>query len=105
MLSLDAKTLELFWHDNDHREELLRRVITERLRENPPPTSDEHVIATYFFAFRTMRLDHAVEEISYHATTGVKHPPAGWRRARPGRLGWTSLTRPGAWGCCMWPSR
>ncbi len=77
MPSLDAKTLELFWHDNDHREEQLRRVITERLRENPPPASDEHIVATYFFAFRTMRLDHAVEEISYHATTGVKHPPAG----------------------------
>jgi hypothetical protein len=24
-----------------------------------------------------MTLDHAIEEISYHATSGIKHPPAG----------------------------
>src|SRR5262249_3258907 len=69
--------LQSFWHDNDQREDNLRRVITERLARNPPPKSGDHIIATYFFAFRSLRLDHAVEEISYHATTGIKHPPAG----------------------------
>jgi ribulose-bisphosphate carboxylase large chain len=77
MQTIDAKLQELFWHDGDRREELLRRVSTERLAVDPPPKSDDHVIATYFFAFRTLRLDHAVEEISYHATTGIKHPPPG----------------------------
>lgn len=77
MQALSTKLLESFWHDNDQREMQLRRVIGERLAVNPPPQSDDHIIATYFFAFRSLRLDHAIEEISYHATTGVKHPPAG----------------------------
>jgi ribulose 1,5-bisphosphate carboxylase large subunit-like protein len=77
MQSIDADLLESFWYDNDRREEQLRRVITERLAVNPPPKSDDYVIATYFFAFRSLRLDHAVDEISYHATTGIKHPPPG----------------------------
>jgi ribulose 1,5-bisphosphate carboxylase large subunit-like protein len=69
--------LQLLWYDVDAREVLIRRVITERLVENPPPSSDDHIIATYFFAFRSMNLADAVEEISYHATSGIKHPPAG----------------------------
>ena len=77
MNSIDPHLLELFWYDSDRREEQLRRVITERLAANPAPKSDDYVIASYFFAFRTLRLDHAVEEISYHATTGIKHPPPG----------------------------
>lgn len=77
MPPLDAQLLQLFWHDHDHREAHLRRVITERLTLNPPPKSDDHIIATYFFAFRTQRLAEAVEEISYHATTGIHHPPPG----------------------------
>src|SRR5437762_1527863 len=36
-----------------------------------------YIVATYFFAFRTQRLAEAVEEISYHATIGMKHPPRG----------------------------
>ena len=77
MQRLEAELLKSLWHDNDAREVALRQVVTQRLAENPPPTNDDYVIATYFFAFRSMRLDHAVEEISYHATTGVKHPPPG----------------------------
>jgi len=77
MSSLSTDLLQSLWHDNDQREEQLRRVVAERLALNPPPHSDDYVIATYFFAFRTLRLDHAVDEISYHATTGIKHPPAG----------------------------
>jgi ribulose-bisphosphate carboxylase large chain len=38
---------------------------------------DDQVVATYFFALRTMTLKTAVSEIAYHATSGVKHPPAG----------------------------
>jgi len=75
--SLDKPTLALFWHDGDAREARLREVITERLKLKPPPEFDDHIVATYFFAFRTMKLDHAVEEISYHATIGMKHPPKG----------------------------
>lgn len=74
---LDAATLGQLWYDQDAREVLLRQVISERLDQNPPPTSAEHIIATYFFAFRSMKLVDAVEEISYHATSGIKHPPAG----------------------------
>ena len=77
MALLHPELLETLWYDADRREELLRRVITERLAVNPPPTSDDYVIATYFFAFRTLKLEQAVAEISYHATTGVKHAPPG----------------------------
>jgi len=77
MQVLSTELLQSFWHDQDRREEQLRCVITERLAVNPPPQSADHIIATYFFAFRSLRLEHAVDEISYHATTGIKHPPAG----------------------------
>ncbi len=75
--ALDQATIDLFWHDADDREVRLRAVISERLKANPPPALEDYVVASYFFAFRTMKLEHAVEEISYHATIGVKHPPKG----------------------------
>jgi ribulose-bisphosphate carboxylase large chain len=65
------------WHDADERETLLRGVVTERLATRPPPLIDDAVVASYFFALRSMKLERAVEEISYHATSGVKHPPKG----------------------------
>lgn len=77
MPSLDSATLNSLWHDWDAREILLRGIVTERLAEAPPPVMDEYVVATYFFAFRTMNLEEAVEEIRYHATSGVRHPPTG----------------------------
>ena len=77
MNHVDSATLDRLWHDFDAREVTLRRVVEDRLGANPPPSVPEHVVATYFFAFRTMTLEKAVEEISYHATSGVKHPPAG----------------------------
>ena len=77
MDTLDANVLKELWYDYDAREVVLRRVVGERLAARPAPADDDYVIATYFFAFRSMRLDHAVEEISYHATTGVKHPVPG----------------------------
>jgi ribulose 1,5-bisphosphate carboxylase large subunit-like protein len=77
MQPLDSSTLELLWHDADAREVRIREIVTRRLAENPPPRIDDQVVATYFFALRTMTLTHAVSEIAYHATSGVKHPPAG----------------------------
>lgn len=70
-------SFELLWHDSARRDEKLRELITERLNARPAPTDEESIVATYFFAFRTQRLEEAVEEISYHATIGVKHPPRG----------------------------
>lgn len=77
MTAIGSKTRALLWHDPVPREESLRRIITERLAEKPAPHVEDCIVATYFFAFRTMKLEKAVEEISYHATIGVKHPPAG----------------------------
>lgn len=70
-------TLQSLWFDFDAREVLLRRVAEERLAESPPPSVDDHLVATYFFAFRTLKLEQAVAEISYHATSGIKNPPPG----------------------------
>ncbi len=63
--------------DFDAREDLLRQVVADRLGANPPPSVPDHVVATYYFAFRSQTLAHAVEEISYHATSGIKNPPKG----------------------------
>jgi ribulose 1,5-bisphosphate carboxylase large subunit-like protein len=72
-----AKTPDLLWYDQARREQYLRQIITERLAASPAPVMDDCVVATYFFAFRSLKLHEAVKEISYHATIGVKHPPAG----------------------------
>ncbi len=77
MHPLDAKTLGLLWHDADAREVRLREVVEDRLAQRPPPSIDGQVVASYFLALRTMTLGDAVEEIAYHATSGVRHPPAG----------------------------
>jgi ribulose-bisphosphate carboxylase large chain len=77
MKPVDAATLSLLWHDEDARETHLRKVVGDRLAERPPPMIDDHVVATYFFALRTMKLADTVSEISYHATSGIKHPPPG----------------------------
>jgi ribulose 1,5-bisphosphate carboxylase large subunit-like protein len=71
------RTFDLLWHDSADREQNLRQLITERLEAKPAPLQEECVVATYFFAFRSLKLHKAVEEISYHATIGVKNPPRG----------------------------
>lgn len=76
-MPIDAATLRSLWHDAAAREERLRAIVTERLAASPPPQFDDAIVATYFFAFRTLKLERAVQEISYHATSGVKHPPPG----------------------------
>jgi ribulose 1,5-bisphosphate carboxylase large subunit-like protein len=77
MKPLPSSVLDELWHDADAREVLLREVVSERLAVRPPPLLDDQVVATYFFAFRTTKLTDAVEEISYHATSGIHHPPKG----------------------------
>src|SRR3954462_12618722 len=77
MTYVDDKTAQLLWHDAEPRELRLRDVIAERLLARPAPKMEGYIVATYFFAYRTQKLVEAVEEISYHATIGVKHPPKG----------------------------
>lgn len=77
MRPVNSSTLNGLWHDGDAREVLLRGTVSECMAINPPPVLDDYIVATYFFAFRTLKLEEAGTEISYHATSGVKHPPAG----------------------------
>ncbi len=77
MAFVDRKTLDLLDHDADAREVVLRATVADRLAAAPPPRMDGHVVATYFFHLRSTPLVKAVEEIAYHATSGIKHPPAG----------------------------
>lgn len=77
MKPLQPATLEMLWYDLDARELALRKVVTDRLQENPPPVVADHIVATYFFAFRTLTLTGAVAEIAYHATSGTRQPPPG----------------------------
>src|SRR6266568_1787943 len=72
-----SKLLELLWHDAEPRELRLRDIITERLAASPPPAVEDSIVASYFFAFRSLKLNEAVAEIAYHATSGMKHPPPG----------------------------
>ena len=75
MKPVDAQVLSLLWHDEDAREMRLREIVRDRMAAKPPPVLEDQVIATYFFALRTLKLTEAVSEISYHATSGIKHPP------------------------------
>ena len=74
---MDSTTLETLSYDNDAREVTLRTIVSERLAAKPAPAMDDYIVATYFLALRTKKLIDAVEEISYHATSGIKHPPPG----------------------------
>jgi ribulose-bisphosphate carboxylase large chain len=77
MKFLDSASRDLLWYDADIREERLRVIVRDRLGENPPPVIDDQLVATYFFAIRTQTLSEAAKEISYHATSGTRHPPRG----------------------------
>lgn len=77
MKPIDAKTLELLWYDADARDVRLRKIIGDRLAENPPPRIEGAIVATYFLALRSMTLKAAIGEIAYHATSGIKNPPPG----------------------------
>ena len=77
MNNIDSRTLDSLWHDFDAREDQLREIATDRLKLKPPPIIDDQIVASYFFAFRTHTLADAVEEIAYHATSGIHHPPPG----------------------------
>jgi ribulose 1,5-bisphosphate carboxylase large subunit-like protein len=77
MKSLSPDTLDLLWYDGDAREMRLREVVRDRLTQDPPPRIDDQIVATYFLALRSQKLSEAAEEISYHATSGTHHPPAG----------------------------
>jgi ribulose-bisphosphate carboxylase large chain len=77
MNPIDSATFDLLWYDADIREERLREVVRDRLGEKPPLLLDDQIVATYFFAFRVLKLAEAAKEISYHATSGTRHPPPG----------------------------
>ena len=71
----ESNVLDQMWFDLEAREMLLRRIVTERIAQNPPVLSEDHITVSYFFAFRSNTLSEAVKEISYHATSGIKNPP------------------------------
>lgn len=77
MRRLDDESLAILWHDADSREILLRKIVSERLALCPPPVLDDAIVATYFLALRTQTLQTTAQEIAYHATSGVRNPPAG----------------------------
>jgi ribulose-bisphosphate carboxylase large chain len=72
MSALSPSAISSLWHDFDAREELLRRIIAERIHNKPAPRLDDQILATYFFALRSWSLEHAAKEIAYHATSGTK---------------------------------
>ncbi len=77
MRPMTSTELDMLWQDEDAREVALRATVSERLKENPPPLLETHIVATYFLALRSFSLADAAIEISYHATSGVRHPPTG----------------------------
>ncbi len=108
MKAIQSGLLDILWFDADAREVKLRQLVMERLAECPPPRIDDSVVATYFLALRTTRLDKAAKEIAYHATSGIKNPPPGSLLGPmhgPGRRASTPGTPPGGSGCCTSPFR
>ncbi|CAN5693663.1 hypothetical protein BH09CHL1_BH09CHL1_15760 [soil metagenome] len=74
---VNALSLGVLRHDADELEGVLRQIVAEHLALNPIPTRDDAVIASYYLALRTTRLEDAVKEIAYHATSGIRNPPPG----------------------------
>jgi ribulose 1,5-bisphosphate carboxylase large subunit-like protein len=79
MLHVDPKTLTLMRLDLDQREEAIRRYVYEALESLPPADLRDAIVATFFVAARSMTVQAAGGEISYHMTSGV-------RSASPGSL-------------------
>ena len=77
MRPLDSKTLDQLWYDTEARETSLREVIMARMAEDPPVVIEDQIVASYFLAHRTLRLETAANEIAYHATSGAKDVPRG----------------------------
>ena len=77
MQPVSTTLLNAVLQDEDAREVTLRRIVTERLAQCPPPVFDDQIVASYFFAFRTLTLEQAAGEISYHATSGTHSIPPG----------------------------
>jgi ribulose 1,5-bisphosphate carboxylase large subunit-like protein len=74
---LNKNLSDMLWFDADAREMALRQLVSERMAENPPPTVENHLVATYFLALRSAPLHQTAKEIAYHATSGIKNPPPG----------------------------
>lgn len=74
---MNADDLARLWFDWDSREQLIRREVSQRLAESPPPRIDDSVVATYFLALRSKTLEQVGAEFIYHATSGIKKPPSG----------------------------
>jgi hypothetical protein len=64
------KEYEQLWYDADAREETLREIVSERLAAIPPPSMDDFVVATYFFAFCD-KICEILKPCSFH----IKHGP------------------------------
>ena len=77
MKPINSSTLESLWHDADAREVRLREMVQQQLQENPPPSIDDQIVASYFLALRTKKLTEIGKEIAYHATSGIKQPRPG----------------------------
>src|SRR5712671_7217453 len=75
MTRVTPALLDLLRFDLDGREERLRELVEERLEENPPPSADDFIVASYFFVLRDSILTSLASEIAYHATSGTKYPP------------------------------
>ena len=77
MAKLSERTLELLAIDLDEREERIRQIVGDALRDLPAPDLSAHVVATYFVVARTMTPAQVGGEIAYHMTTAVRSAPPG----------------------------
>ena len=78
----DKAALERLDQDLDAREELIRRLVAERLPEFPDADLSEHVVATYFVVSERKGLLDVGRTIAYHQTTAEKHAEPGSLVAR-----------------------
>ena len=75
--AIERAALERLDQDLDAREQLIRRLVVERLPEFPEADVTSDVVATYFVVSERKGLLDVGRTIAYHQTTAVRDPEPG----------------------------
>ncbi|MHB9023267.1 MAG: hypothetical protein ACYC7E_03705 [Armatimonadota bacterium] len=75
-MPITQELLTAMTYDLDARAAQIRAYVYERMAAREPVQSPEHIVGTYFAVSRSQDIAAVGEDISYHMTSGVHHPPA-----------------------------
>ena len=77
MQQVSSTVIEMMQIDLDEREEQIRRVVFDVIKELPEPDLSDQIVATYFVAARQKTPAEVGDEIGYLMTSSVHNPPPG----------------------------